>query len=87
MVGFLENWLSQEVAPQGLSTFFALQRGHRVPARPPLPGAKPRLVLARLLHYLDRDFILQRSRVAVRFHNENTTVAIFPTTQWKCNVN
>lgn len=41
MLGYLETWLRTEVADDGLSTFFTLERAHRVPARAPLPGRPP----------------------------------------------
>lgn len=40
MVSYLENWFKSVVAPEGLSTFYTLERAHRVPARPFLGGPK-----------------------------------------------
>ena len=58
MVDFLEKWLRTEVAPEGLSPFYALEQAHRVPTRSPIAGAVPRPIVARLLHFKDRDHIL-----------------------------
>ena len=58
VVDFLETWLREQIAPEGLSPHYALERAHRVPVRPPMAGAPPRPIIARLLHYRDRDHIL-----------------------------
>lgn len=58
MVEYLEEWLKTTVASEGLSPFYTLERSHRVPA----PGNPPTPVVARLLHYKDRDLLLQKAR-------------------------
>ena len=62
MVKFLENWIREEVAGDALSSFVALERAHRVPGRRPQPGMPARSIVAKLLHYRDRDTILQKAR-------------------------
>ena len=78
MVSSLEKWLQETVAPDGLSPFFALERAHRVPTRPPAPGRPPRPIIARLLHFRDRDTLLNRSRLNGPFQINNTAVSLFP---------
>ncbi|KAG9466579.1 hypothetical protein GDO78_016380, partial [Eleutherodactylus coqui] len=43
-----------------LTTMFAIERAHRVPTRPLPPGAPPRPMIMKILHYRDRD-ILQKA--------------------------
>ncbi|KAJ1190971.1 hypothetical protein NDU88_000288 [Pleurodeles waltl] len=62
MVDFLEKWLKENIAEEGLSQFFAVERAHRVPARPSPLGVPARPVIAKLLHYKDRDHLLTQSR-------------------------
>ena len=50
MEDYLENWIGTVVAPERLSPFFALERAHRVPTRPPKPGTPPRPIVAKQLH-------------------------------------
>ncbi|XP_069075335.1 dendritic cell-specific transmembrane protein [Pleurodeles waltl] len=78
MVGFLEEWMRTVVTPGGLTPFFTLERAHRVPSRPLEPGRPPRVVVAKLLHYRDRDTLLQRAREAVPFNVANGEVTLFP---------
>ena len=83
MIKYLEQWLSEEVAKDALSPFFALERAHRVPTRKPQPGEPARAVVAKLLHYRDRDTILQRARNHSPYVVANAKVSISPTTQSK----
>ena len=78
LVEYLEDWLRTAVAPEGLSAHYALERAHRVPARPPQPGMPPRPVLARLLNFRDRDLILQCARKLKTLEVENSKIMIFP---------
>ncbi|KAJ1165188.1 hypothetical protein NDU88_005617 [Pleurodeles waltl] len=41
MLTFLEKWLPEKVAPEGLTPFFVLERAHKVPARSSSPTAPP----------------------------------------------
>lgn len=78
MVAYLENLLRAEVASQGLSQLFALKRDHRVPAgHPTPPRAPPRMVVVHLLHFQDRDLIVQRALMEGKIQLENASVAIF----------
>ena len=78
MSKYLEIWLKTEVVAEGLTQFFALERAHRVPARQPLPGQPSRAVVAKLLHFRDRDVILQVARTHGPYMVENCKVSIFP---------
>ena len=35
LVSYLETWIKDPVAPEGLSNYFTLERAHRIPVRPP----------------------------------------------------
>ena len=54
---YLEEWIRKDVAPEGLSNHFALE-----PRLDHPPGQPPHLKVARLLHFKDRDTILQKAR-------------------------
>lgn len=78
MMGYLETWLKTEVAPEGLSSFYMLERVHSVLARPLAPGRPPTLVVARLLHYKDRDHLLAAARATGPYNVGNGRVTLFP---------
>lgn len=78
MVAFLENWLKTVVAPEGLSSFFTLERAHRVTAKPLAPGRPQRPVVASLLHFRDGDLLLQKARTDGPFTVGNSKVSLFP---------
>lgn len=61
-VAFLESWLSAMAGKDSLTPFFAIERAHRVPTRPLPPGAPPRPILLKLLHFRDRDLLLRAAR-------------------------
>lgn len=52
---YFESWLLNVFGKETLSPLFAIERAHRVPMRPLPPGAPPRTVLIKLLHFKDRD--------------------------------
>lgn len=78
MLEYLEGWLRTEVAPEGLRQFYTLEREHRVPTRPLAPGRPPRPVVARLLHYKDRDILLRKAHKAGPYRVGNSTVSLYP---------
>ncbi|KAJ1115091.1 hypothetical protein NDU88_003319 [Pleurodeles waltl] len=53
-----------------------LERAHRVPSLQQPPGAPPIPVVTRLLHFKDRDHILQRAQMGLKVKNKK--VGIFP---------
>lgn len=75
---FMEQWLKDTFPAAQLSSAFAIERAHRVPTRPPPPGAPPRPLLARLLSSRDRDTILQAARKLPGIKYNNASISIFP---------
>ena len=75
---FVESLIKQGLQPRNLSEFFTIERAHRIPGRPPQPGGPPRTIIAKLLHYRDRDTILQAARVAPAVKLNNATIRFFP---------
>ena len=75
MIVYLEEWVKTSVAVDGLSPFFALERAHWVPTRPPAPGRPPRPVIARLLHFRDQDTLLQKARTNGPYTIDNAKVS------------
>ncbi|KAJ1100797.1 hypothetical protein NDU88_005872 [Pleurodeles waltl] len=77
MASYLDAWLRSVVAPEGLASFFALERAHREPAKSPPPGAPPRTLIAQLLHLKDQDYLLQQARLLENLMAENSRVSVF----------
>lgn len=75
---FFEQWLAQAIGREKLSPLYAVERAHRVPTRLPPPGAPPRPVLVRVLHYKDRDVILRAARDLPELAIDNSRISIFP---------
>lgn len=75
---YIEKLITTQVQPRGLSTFFLVERAHRVPGGKPKPGAPPRPILARLFNFRDRDAILQTARVAPPIRIDNSVISFFP---------
>lgn len=75
---FVESCLKSTLPDAILSSAFAVERAHRVPIRPPPPGAPPRPFLARLLSSRDRDAVLQAARRKGEICYNNSVVALFP---------
>lgn len=75
---FFEHWLAQLIGKDRLSPLFVVERAHRVPTRAMPPGAPPRPVLARILHYKDRDTILRAARDIPDIRIDNGKISIFP---------
>ncbi|KAJ1099297.1 hypothetical protein NDU88_004399 [Pleurodeles waltl] len=78
MESFLENWIKTTVAPEGLSAFFAIERAHRVPSTIPPLEARPRPIVAKLLHHRDRDYILSQTRQLGEITCNTQRIMIFP---------
>ena len=78
MSTYLEKWLKEEVVKDVQSPFFALERAQRVPMRQPWPGFPDRAVVAKLLHYRDRDTILQKAHNHEPYIIANCKVSIYP---------
>lgn len=58
---FVENWLL-EIFGQDVFSPFAVECAHRVPPCPPQPGGPTRSILAKMLHYRDREIVLRQAR-------------------------
>ena len=75
---FLEDWLLREVLRPPAPKFFSIERAHRIPGKPPIPGAPPRPLIARFLNFRDRDLILQtfRTKGPILFNGQR--IAAYP---------
>lgn len=73
-----EKWLMTVFGKEVLSPLYAVERAHRVPTRPLPPGAPPRPVLIKLLHYKDRDAILRAARQNPDISINGHKIAFFP---------
>lgn len=60
--GFLKNLLTTTYGRGSFSVMFAVERMHRIPARPPPQGAPPCTLIAKFLNFKDRDKILRLTR-------------------------
>lgn len=77
-VAFLEKWFKDLFGEDTFSTFFTLERAHRVPFRPPPPGCPPRSLLVKMLYYKDRVTILNKAREMGNILYNGTSVSIYP---------
>lgn len=73
-----KTWLKSIVGTDNLSALFAIERAHRVPMRPPPSGASPRPLLAKLLHFRDKDNILITARNLPEIKFNGNPISIFP---------
>lgn len=78
-VEFIEQWLITAFDREVFSPMFSVECAHRVPARPPQPGAPPRPFLFKLLNYKDRDVILRNARLKpAALKVDNAKISLFP---------
>lgn len=75
---YFESWLRNTFEKGTLTPLFAVERAHRVPLRPLPPGAPPRPVLVKLLHFRDRDAILRRARDLTDVMLNGCRVSFYP---------
>ena len=75
---YVEGWLLDIFGKNSFSPLFAVERAHRVPARPPAPGGPPRPMLAKLLHYRDRETVLRQARERANIQHNGTRVSFYP---------
>lgn len=75
---FIEGWLSDLFGKDAFSPFFTVERAHCTPGCPLPPGAPPRPVLARLLHYRDREAVLRCAREWANVQFKGTRVSFYP---------
>ena len=66
---------------------FAVERAHRIPAKPPPEGAPPRTFIAKFLNFRDRDKIMRLSREKGNMKMGNGHVAVFPDFPMRCKRN
>lgn len=59
---FLEMLLTTTYGREAFSVTLAVERTHRMSARPPPPGAPPCTFIAKFLNYKDRDVALRLAR-------------------------
>lgn len=75
---FLEEWLKVHMAPGTFTAMFAIERAHRVPGKPPPKGATPRPMIAKILHFRDRENILKGARTGPELKFHNYRISIYP---------
>ncbi|KAM9316655.1 proto-oncogene tyrosine-protein kinase ROS [Gastrophryne carolinensis] len=75
---FVENLIKETLAPVNLTTFFTVERAHRIPMRPLPPGTPPRPFIFKVLHYRDRDAILAAARMKGAVTFNNARLSFFP---------
>lgn len=75
---FVEQWQADVFGKEAFTHLCAIERSHRVPTRPLLPGNPPRPLLARLLNYRDREIILRLAREKRNMQYNGTQVSFLP---------
>lgn len=74
---YLENLLITTYGREAFSVMFAVERAHRIPAKPPPTGAPPRTLIAKFLNLKDRDKIMRLTREKGNMRLENGHVAVY----------
>lgn len=72
---FIEEWFKTVFPEAPFSKAYAVERAHRVPARPPPPS---RPLLAKLLNWRDRDMLLTQARRKQVITHGNANISLFP---------
>lgn len=75
---FLEMWLKENMVNNTFSRLFAIERAHRVPSKPPSPGSHPHPMIARILHFRDRENILCAARTMGDLQFNGNRISIYP---------
>ena len=75
---YMEEWLKSFMPADTLTPFYSIERAHRVPGRRPAPGAMPRPILVKILHFKDQDAILKIARTRSPLKVNGAVVMIFP---------
>ena len=75
---YMEEWLKSFMPAGTLSPFYSIERAHRVPGRCPVPGAPPRPMLVKMLHFKVRDAILRVACSKSVLRVNDADVTIFP---------
>lgn len=75
---YFESWILSTFGKETLTPLYAIERAHRVPMRPLPPGAPPRPVLIKLLHFQDRDVILRKARDLTETKINGSRISFYP---------
>lgn len=75
---FAETFLISLLDLPAMPPTFVVERAHRVPPTPPIPGNPPRPFLLKLLNYRDRDRILAAAREKQDLRFNNAKIMLFP---------
>lgn len=63
---------------EAITPLFAVERAHRTPPRPLLPGNQPRSMLAYMLNYRDHKIILRLAREKANIQYNGVGVSFYP---------
>lgn len=74
---FAEGFLALLLGLTDLPLMFVVERAHRIPTTPSIPGAPPRPFLIKLLNYRDRDRLLAATRTAAELSFENSKIFLY----------
>lgn len=75
---FAETFLISLLDLPAMPPTFVVERAHRVPATPLIPGNPPQPFLLKLLNYRDRDRILAAAREKQDLRFNNAKIMLFP---------
>lgn len=75
---FIEGLLRDLLPEARWSSYFTVERAHRIPPKPGPPGSPPRTFILCLLNFRDRDEVLRASRNVGELKFQNTKLMIFP---------
>ena len=77
-ISFMEGWLRDIFGPDTFSSFFSIERAHRVPFKPPQEGGRPRSLLFKLFYYGDKVTLLQKARERGDITYNGARISFYP---------
>lgn len=78
MEDYIEKLLLESIGKDAFSSQFIVERAHRTLGPRPVPGSPPQPIIARLLHYRDRDVALRAARNKQKLTYDGNTFSIYP---------
>ncbi|XP_068127183.1 uncharacterized protein [Hyperolius riggenbachi] len=78
VVTFIETLLKEKLPEATFSSFFAVERAHRLTTKKEIPGNYPRPIILKLLNFRDRDEILKAARKEGDIYFQSSRLMIFP---------
>lgn len=77
-IEFMEGWFRDMFGKDSFSSFFAIERAHRVAFRVPSSGGQPRPLIVKFLFFKDKVTILQKAREMKNIQYNGVSISLYP---------